>query len=61
MLHVVASPHPKLLRFSLTSQEPFERALSALAKIMIRAARETVAAMDKIYPPFGEGVLSPLG
>lgn len=60
MLHVVASEHPKLLRFSLTSQEPFDRALSASAATMIRAARETVAAMDKVHPPFGEGTLSPL-
>lgn len=58
MLHVVASPHPKLLRFSLASREPFDRALAASATTMVRAARETVAAMDKIHPPFGQGILS---
>ncbi len=60
MLHVVASPHPKLLRFSLKSQEPFVRAVTASSATMIHAARETIAAMDKVHPPFGEGTLSPL-
>jgi hypothetical protein len=53
-LYVVASPlSDELLRFSLKSPEPFERALSASAPIMARAARGTVAAMDTIQPPFG--------
>jgi hypothetical protein len=60
MLHVVASPYPKLLRFSLSSHEPFERAVAASAHAMLRAARGTVAAMDQIQPPFGEGALSRL-
>ena len=59
MLRLVASPiNNKLLRFSLNSQEPFERALCASANAMVRAARGTVAAMDEILPPFGEGGLS---
>ena len=60
-LHVVASPlNDKLLRFSLKSQEPFERSLSASVDVMARAAQETVAAIDKIQPPFGAGVTSNL-
>ena len=56
MLHVVASPKSnKLLRFSLKSQEPFERALSASAGVMAYASRGTVAVMDEIQPPFGMG------
>jgi hypothetical protein len=59
MLHVVASPiNIKLLRFSLTSQEPFERALSASASVMVRAARGTLAVMDELQPPFGMGTVS---
>lgn len=55
-LYVVASPiSDKLLRFSLKSREPFERALSASAPIMARAARGTLAAFDDLHPPFGAG------
>lgn len=59
MLHVVASPvNARLLRFSLTSQEPFERALAASAGVMVRAARGTLAVMDELQPPFGMGTAS---
>ena len=59
MLHVVASPiNSTLLRFSLSSQEPFERAVTASASVMIRAARGTLALMDEIQPPFGMGTVS---
>ncbi len=62
MLHVVASPiDAKLLRLSLKSQEPFERALSASANVMARAARGMIAAIDEIQPPFGMGTASKLG
>jgi hypothetical protein len=59
MLHVVASPmHPKLLRFSLTSDEPFRRALTASVNVMLRAAHGTLAAMEHVQPPFGMGVIT---
>ena len=59
MLHVVASPlSQKLLRFSLKSLEPFNRALSASAPIMARAARGTLGLMEGIQPPFGSGKVS---
>jgi hypothetical protein len=57
MLHVVDSTHP-ILRFSLTSRQPFDRALAKSATIMARAAYETVAAVNMIDFPFGEGVWS---
>ena len=58
MLHVVASPiNPKFLRFSLTSREPFERALKISAMAMARASRATAAVMDEIQPPFGVGTV----
>ena len=56
MLHVVHSPvHDKLLRFSLTSTDPFERALADSAGIMVRAALGTLAVMEQLQPPFGTG------
>lgn len=58
MLHVVSSPKSdKLLRISLTSHEPFDRALTASANVMARASRRTVASMDEIQPPFGMGAV----
>jgi hypothetical protein len=55
MLHVVASPiSDKFLRFSLKSREPFERALSASAPTMARAAHGTLAAFHDLHPPFGD-------
>ena len=61
MLHVIASPlGEKLLRFSLTSREPFERALLVSAPIMARAARGTVRAMEELQPPFGLGTVTRL-
>jgi hypothetical protein len=59
MLHVVASPiSDKLLRFSLKSREPFERALSASASAMARAAHGTLAAFDDLHPPFGDAEIT---
>jgi hypothetical protein len=56
MLHVVRSPvDERLQRFSLTSTEPYERALRASAGIMARSATGTLAAME-VQPPFGMGV-----
>jgi len=61
MLHVVASPiDAKLLRISLKSQEPFQRALSASANVMARAAHGTITTIDEIQPPFGMGTVSKL-
>lgn len=59
MLHVVPSPvHEKLLRFSLLSQDPHDRALTASAGIMARAALGTLAVMERLQPPFGMGTVS---
>jgi hypothetical protein len=56
MLHVVKSPvNEKLLRFSLTSSEPFERALVVSALPMHRAALGTLSGFDGLEPPFGIG------
>ena len=61
LLHLVASPiSNKLLRLSLKSEEPFERALLVSANVMLRASRGTLAVMDELQPPFGMGKLSPL-
>lgn len=59
LLHMVPSPiNARLLRFSLVSEEPFIRALSASAGAMNRAANGTVSAFDKLHPPFGMGEAS---
>jgi hypothetical protein len=59
MLHVVSSPvHEKLLRFSLTSNDPYERTLTASAGVMLRAALGTLAVMEQLQPPFGMGTLT---
>ena len=56
MLHLVKSPvNNKFLRFSLTSSDPFERALAASALPMHRAASGTLGAFDGLDPPFGIG------
>jgi hypothetical protein len=61
MLFVVDSPiSEKLLRFSLMSGEPFERALAASAPIMARAAHGTIAVFDDLHPPFGTGATTQL-
>jgi hypothetical protein len=59
MLMLVPSPlDPRLLRFSLKSDDPFERALSVCAAIMGRAAAGTLAAFENLKPPFGMGKVS---
>ena len=59
MLLVVASPQSdKLARFSLNSREPFERALAASVEVMARAARQTIAVIDEVQPPFGTPEIS---
>jgi hypothetical protein len=56
MLHLVASPiNAKFLRLSLTSPDPFERALLASASAMYRSASGTLSAFDGLEPPFGSG------
>jgi hypothetical protein len=58
MLRVVTSPLDKrLLRFSLTSREPLDRALDASSEVMAQAARETLRAMATVQPPFGLGAV----
>jgi len=59
MLHMVPSPiNPSFLRFSLTSGEPFIRALSVSASAMERAALGTVSAFDTLQAPFGMGEMT---
>jgi hypothetical protein len=59
MLMLVPSPlDARLLRFSLKSGEPHERALSACAAVMRRAAAGTLAAFENLQPPFGVGKVS---
>jgi len=54
MLLLVANPNnEKLLRFSLKSREPFEKALTVSAEVMSRAAHHTTAVIDEVQPPFG--------
>jgi hypothetical protein len=56
MLMLVPSPlDARLLRFSLKSDEPHERALSACVSVMRRAAAGTLAAFENLQPPFGAG------
>ena len=56
MLHLVKSRvNDKFMRLSLTSSEPFERALVASALPMHRAASGTLGAFDGLDPPFGIG------
>lgn len=59
MLMVVPSPvDPRLLRFSMNSEEPYTRAVSACAAIMARAAKGTLAAFENLQPPFGMAKVS---
>lgn len=59
MLMLVPSPlDERLMRFSLKSDEPYTRALSACAAVMGRAAAGTLAAFDNLRPPFGAGKVS---
>jgi hypothetical protein len=59
MLMMVPSPlDRRQLRFSLESGEPYERALSACAAVMGRAAAGTLAAFENLQPPFGIGKVS---
>jgi hypothetical protein len=44
-----------LIHHVSASPQPFERALSASANVIVRAARGTVAAIDEIQRPFGIG------
>jgi hypothetical protein len=56
MLHVVPSPiDARLLRFSLRSADPFNRALTASVGAMQRAASGALGAVDTLEPPFGMG------
>jgi hypothetical protein len=56
MLYLVPSPlDQRLVRLSLTSSDPFERALLVSAQPMERAAAATVSAFDGLEPPFGMG------
>jgi hypothetical protein len=59
MLMLVPSPlDTRLLRFSMRSDEPYARAVSACAAVMRRAAAGTLAAFDNLQPPFGVGKVS---
>jgi hypothetical protein len=59
MLMVVQSPvDSRLLRFSMNSDEPYARAVSACASVMARAATGTLAAFENLQPPFGMGKAS---
>lgn len=59
MLMIVPSPlDARLLRFSLNSGEPHERALAPCAAVMRRAAAGTLAVFENLQPPFGVGKVS---
>lgn len=59
MLHIITSPvNPSFLRFSMTSKEPFERALTVSSGVMAQAARGTLHALNTLQPPFGMGKVS---
>ena len=62
MLRVVTSPaDSRLLRFSMTSKEPYERALTASSDVMTKAARSTLHSFDTLQSPFGMGDVSYFG
>lgn len=54
MLHVVASPlNAKLLRLSMSSDDPFRRAVNASVEAMLRAGSGTIDAFEDLESPFG--------
>lgn len=61
MLMLIRSPIDEtLLRLSLNSDEPYERACSACSSVMSRASGGTLAVFEEMKPPFGMGRVSQL-